>query len=505
MWSLLQACPTIFQLTCLTPLQSNCLHFFKFQPRVASYLKPPSLFTYFVPSSANEQLKMEKSWQNHFFPVLLTIFFFSPFPFQTSLALQSDYIRQPPGKVIVTPHHRSKSDPQQVHISLVGKDQMRITWITEDKDVPSKVEYGKVSGRYNAMAVGEHTSYHYFFYSSGKIHHVKIGPLEPGTTYYYRCGGHGPEFSFKTPPRTFPIEFVVVGDLGQTEWTASTLAHVHSKDYHVFLLPGDLSYADTQQPLWDSFGRLVEPYASRRPWMVTEGNHEIEIFPIIYPRGFKAYNARWLMPYQESGSTSNLYYSFDVAGSHIIMLGSYTDFDETSAQYKWLEADLGKVDRTKTPWVVVLLHAPWYNTNSAHKGEGESMRKAMEDLLCKARVDVVFAGHVHAYERFTRIYDNKADPCGPVYITIGDGGNREGLALTFENPTSELSLYREPSFGHGRLRILDETRAHWSWHRNNDSDSYVADEVWLESLATTKSCCTNTGERDGSKVNKDEL
>jgi len=29
-----------------------------------------------------------------------------------------------------------------------------------------------------------------------------------------------------------------------------------------------------------------------------------------------------------------------------------------------------------------------------------------------------------------RIYDNKVDPCGPVYITIGDGGNREGLALT---------------------------------------------------------------------------
>lgn len=30
----------------------------------------------------------------------------------------------------------------------------------------------------------------------------------------------------------------------------------------------------------------------------------------------------------------------------------------------------------------------------------------------------------------TRIYKKKADPCGPVYVTIGDGGNREGLALT---------------------------------------------------------------------------
>lgn len=193
------------------------------------------------------------------------------------------------------------------------------------------------------------------------------------------------------------------GDLGQTEWTESTLAHVGARDYDVFLLPGDLSYADTNQPLWDSFGRLVEPYASARPWMVTEGNHEIEIFPIIYPQGFKSYNARWLMPYEESKSTSNLYYSFDVAGAHVIMLGSYTEFDSDSDQYKWLLADLASVDRGITPWVFALIHAPWYNSNSAHRGEGESMRVAMEEILYKSRVDVVFAGHVHAYERFVSL------------------------------------------------------------------------------------------------------
>lgn len=178
------------------------------------------------------------------------------------------------------------------------------------------------------------------------------------------------------------------------------LAHVSKKDYDVFLLPGDLSYADGQQPFWDTFGRFVQPYASRRPWMVTEGNHEVESLPSIHTNTFEAYNSRWRMPFEESGSNSNLYYSFDVAGVHIIMLGSYTDFDAGSEQYKWLEGDLAKVDRETTPWLIALLHAPWYNTNTAHKGEGESMRKAMEDLLYTARVDLVFAGHVHAYERF---------------------------------------------------------------------------------------------------------
>lgn len=89
---------------------------------------------------------------------------------------------------------------------------MRVSWVTSDKHVPSIVEYGNVAGKYELSATGEHTSYHYFFYSSGEIHHVTIGPLKPSTTYYYRCGGSGPEFSFRTPPSSFPIEFAVAGE-----------------------------------------------------------------------------------------------------------------------------------------------------------------------------------------------------------------------------------------------------------------------------------------------------
>lgn len=195
--------------------------------------------------------------------------------------------------------------------------------------------------------------------------------------------------------------------MGQTGWTNSTLQHISQSGYDILLLPGDLSYADTYQPLWDSFGRLIEPLASQRPWMVTQGNHEIEKIPIVHSTPFTSYNSRWRMPFEQSGSDSNLYYSFEVPGVHVIMLGSYTDFGSGSAQYTWLESDLAKVDRGKTPWLVVLVHAPWYNTNDAHQGEAESvdMKSAMEGLLYRARVDFVFAGHVHAYERFVRIHN----------------------------------------------------------------------------------------------------
>ncbi|GER54228.1 purple acid phosphatase [Striga asiatica] len=434
-----------------------------------------------------------------------------------------EYIRPSPRPLIFQQHDQPESDPQQVHVSLAGKDHIRVSWITTDKKVPSVVDYGTLPEKLDGSASGESTSYSYFLYRSGKIHHVKIGPLEPGTIYYYRCGGYGPELSFRTPPADFPVEFAVAGDLGQTEWTQSTLSHIGARDYDVLLLPGDLSYADTQQPLWDSFGRLVEPYASARPWMVTQGNHEIEIFPIIHPHGFKAYNARWLMPYHESGSTSNLYYSFDVARAHVIMLGSYADFDSDSDQYKWLQSDLASIDRAITPWVLVLVHVPWYNSNSAHKGEGEDMRKAMERMLYDARVDVVFAGHVHAYERFgfgNMIRVRKV--CLRMSViefvsTLDQGVRQQGERMwsdacyhwgwrkprRFESPSPSISVYKEASFGHGRLRVFNSTHAHWTWHRNEDDmNSIVADEIWLERLASSSVC------KDASKPAKipnDEL
>ena len=99
----------------------------------------------------------------------------------------------------------------QVHISAVGRDRMTVSYVTEDKRVPSVVEYGRAPGIYSDSATGNSTSYKFFFYRSAKIHYVTIGPLLPSTIYFYRCGRAGAEFSFKTPPAALPVEFAVAG------------------------------------------------------------------------------------------------------------------------------------------------------------------------------------------------------------------------------------------------------------------------------------------------------
>ncbi|CAI7777272.1 unnamed protein product [Closterium sp. NIES-54] len=297
------------------------------------------------------------------------------------------------------------------------------------------------------------------------------------------------ERSFKTLPAdpSDSINIAIVGDMGQTGWTVSTLDHIAQQPHDLLVLPGDLSYADAYQPRWDTWQNLIEPLASTRPWMVIPGNHEIESLPGLV-RPFTAYNARWTMPAAESASPSNLFYSFESAGVHWVMLNSYSDFEPDSIQGQWLKNDLAGVDRSRTPWLVAVVHAPWYNSNTAHQLEAEPMRRALERVLYDARTDMVFAGHVHAYERTERVFDWQVDPCGPIYITIGDGGNKEGLATRYLSPSPEWSIFQEASFGHGELKIFGKQKqasagsgaaggaygeAEWVWHRNDDDESMV--------------------------------
>ena len=155
------------------------------------------------------------------------------------------------------------------------------------------------------------------------------------------------------------------------------------------MIVGDLSYADSDQPRWDSWANLISNMSSQLPTMTQVGNHEEEI------SGFLAYASRMAMP-APAKDKDNVWYSVDIGSVHWITLSNYHPFTSGSAQHSWLQADLAGIDRSVTPWVFVNTHAPWYNTNTAHQGDGEAQRVALEPMLYAAGADAFFCGREFA-------------------------------------------------------------------------------------------------------------
>nr|GLL48826.1 purple acid phosphatase 1-like isoform X1 [Ipomoea trifida] len=377
-----------------------------------------------------------------------------------------------------------------------------ISWVTPEEPGSKTVVYWAENSSVKRSADGVVVTYKYYNYTSGYIHHCTIKDLEYDTKYYYELGlGDAKrQFWFVTPPKPgpdVPYTFGLIGDLGQTYDSNTTLTHYELNPVkgQSLLFVGDLSYADRypnhDNNRWDTWGRFVERSTAYQPWIWTAGNHEIDFVPDIGETvPFKPYTHRFFMPFESSGSTSPLWYSIKRASAHIIVMSSYSAYGTYTPQWKWLQGELPKVNRSETPWLIVLMHCPMYSSYVHHYMEGETMRVLYEPWFVEYKVDVVFAGHVHSYERTERVSNvaynivnglcsPKNDSSAPVYITIGDGGNSEGLATEMTQPQPSYSAYREASFGHGIFDIKNRTHAHFGWHRNQDGLAVEGDSLWF--------------------------
>lgn len=253
------------------------------------------------------------------------------------------------------------------------------------------------------------------------------------------------------------------------------------------LFPGDLAYADGYASGWDDYGRLGDFLWGSVPTAYGAGNHE-------YTSGFENF-VNFLPRYgwesSQTTSSSPLWYSFDAGLAHIIMLCTYCDTEPGTPQHTWLQSDLESVNRLQTPWLVAAWHTPFYTSSTHHsmKDDGYQQRQALEGLLYEHKLDVALQGHVHAYERTEGVYLNETTCDGPVYITIGDGGNQEGPACGFVQDLP-WSAKKEYSFGFGTLKIINSTDAEWVWRRNQDGEKVDADVAPLKTASTR--CATTT-------------
>ncbi|XP_007011812.2 PREDICTED: bifunctional purple acid phosphatase 26 [Theobroma cacao] len=465
---------------------------------------------------------MASGVQFTFFQLLLTLFLILDLVKRGSAGITSTFTRSQwqsfdiplDNKVFAIP--TGYNAPQQLHITQGDYDgkAVIISWVTADEPGPSKVQYGTSEKKYELSADGTVTNYTFYNYKSGYIHHCLVDGLEYETKYYYKIGvgASSREFWFQTPPKIdpdSPFTFGIIGDLGQTYNSLSTLEHYMQSGGQTVLFVGDLSYADRYQYndvgiRWDSWGRFIERSAAYQPWIWSAGNHEIEYMPDVgevIP--FKSYLHRYSTPYLASRSNNPLWYAIRRASAHIIVLSSYSPHVKYTPQWQWLRDELKRVDRKKTPWLIIVMHVPIYNSNQAHFMEGESIRVVFERWFVRYRVDFIFAGHVHAYERSYRISNIRynvssgdrypvPDRSAPVYVTVGDGGNQEGLAGRFWDPQPEYSAFREASYGHSTLEIKNRTHAFLHWHRNDDGQKVPADSVvflnrhWASNLRRRK-------------------
>jgi hypothetical protein len=234
----------------------------------------------------------------------------------------------------------------------------------------------------------------------------------------------------------------------------------------VVLIAGDLSYADGYPKIWDAFGQLLQTLGSTTPIMTVGGNHEA-----ASAEAFLSYKVRYPSPNAASNSPHFSYYGYEVGPVHVIALCSYAGFSNTSMQYQWLQNHLAtKIDRVRTPWLIVVTHVPLYSSNSGHYKEGEAMRRSFEPMLVAAGVDLVITGHIHAYERISPVINFQLDTCGTNHMVLGDAGNYEASYTPWlMNVTSKAaptySAFREASFGVAGLTIINATHAMYKWHR----------------------------------------
>ncbi|WPH04367.1 Hypothetical protein R9X50_00725700 [Acrodontium crateriforme] len=288
--------------------------------------------------------------------------------------------------------------------------------------------------------------------------------------------------------------------------------------------PGDIAYADywlkeeiqgflpnttveegakVYERILNEFYEEMAPITSLKPYMVGPGNHEAncdnggttdKVHNITYDvsicmpgqTNFTGYRNHFRMPSKESNGLENFFYSFDHGMAHFIQLDTETDLghgfvgpDEVGGsenedtgpfarymdqQTDWLAKDLASVDRSKTPWIVVSGHRPWYisaqNKSSTVCWE---CKDVFEPLFYQHNVDLVLSGHVHAYERIAPIYNLVVDPNGlmnpraPWYITNGAAGHYDGLD-TLVRPLQTFSRYAEDSaYGWSKLKFHNAT------------------------------------------------
>ncbi len=146
----------------------------------------------------------------------------------------------------------------------------------------------------------------------------------------------------------------------------------------------------------------------------------VPVFPVLGNHDVRkgdgaAFLENFYPPLGSPGSTKR-YYSFDWGGAHFVALDSELYYGDRGGsarrQEAFLEHDLAA---TRKPLKIAFLHRSPYGS-SRHGGD-DRVRHELAPIFERHKVDLVFAGHDHVYERTVPVG-------GVTYVVSGGGGRR---------------------------------------------------------------------------------
>ena len=158
---------------------------------------------------------------------------------------------------------------------------------------------------------------------------------------------------------------------------------------------GDLVFNGKMKSQWANFNSIISGITTTAKFYPCYGNHELK--------------SKLITDYYKLPNEGK-WYTVDTLGIHFIVLDNSAKYGKKSAQYKWLENDL---QNNHSKFTIVVMHYPPFTTTK-HAPSSKKPRKKLVPLFEKYKVDAVFTGHVHAYE--------KSFVNGIYYITTGGGG-----------------------------------------------------------------------------------
>ena len=271
------------------------------------------------------------------------------------------------------------------------------------------------------------------------VYHAALENLENGIDFTYRVIknkkivfesiAHAPKAKNQN------YKFVVIGDIGALTKNQKKLANImYDLNPDFVAVPGDIVYnsgliKDYTNKFWpiynaDKNDSSGAPLMRKIPFFASVGNHDANDRDMDKTPDALSYYYFWEQPlngpdYKEGsalvpklkGNETNrnafytaamkaypkmTTYSYDYGNTHwtVIDADYYVDWTNTALQ-EWVRQDLKKAAGAQ--WRFVLFHQPGFNSSKEHFEE-QHMR-LLSPLFEEGKVDVVFNGHVHNYQR----------------------------------------------------------------------------------------------------------